>query len=48
MRLIDDGSEYNFLDKVVVGGRRFDRSLADLHASLERAAWVLEQKTARG
>jgi hypothetical protein len=25
MRLIDDGSEYNFLDKVVVGGRRFDR-----------------------
>ena len=23
------------------------RSLADLHASLERAAWVLEQKTAR-
>jgi hypothetical protein len=25
-----------------------ERSLADLHASLERAAWVLEQKTARG
>ena len=24
-----------------------ERSLADLHASLERAAWVLEQKTAR-
>jgi hypothetical protein len=24
------------------------RSLADLHASLERAAWVLEQKTAKG
>ena len=23
-------------------------SLADLHASLERAAWVLEQKTAKG
>jgi hypothetical protein len=22
-----------------------ERSLADLHASLERAAWVLEQKT---
>ena len=22
--------------------------LADLHASLERAAWVLEQKTAKG
>jgi hypothetical protein len=25
-----------------------ERSLADLHASLERAAWVLEQKTAKG
>jgi hypothetical protein len=25
-----------------------DRSLADLHASLERAASVLEQKTAKG
>jgi hypothetical protein len=25
-----------------------DRSLADLHASLEHAAWVLEQKTAKG
>jgi hypothetical protein len=23
-------------------------SLADIHASLERAAWVLEQKTAKG
>ena len=23
-------------------------SLADVHASLERAAWVLEQKTAKG
>ena len=25
-----------------------ERSLADLHASLERAAWILEQKTAKG
>jgi hypothetical protein len=25
-----------------------ERSLADFHASLERAAWVLEQKTAKG
>ena len=25
-----------------------ERSIADLHASLERAAWVLEQKTAKG
>jgi hypothetical protein len=25
-----------------------EKSLADLHASLERAAWVLEQKTAKG
>jgi hypothetical protein len=25
-----------------------ERSLADLHASLEHAAWVLEQKTAKG
>jgi len=25
-----------------------ETSLADLHASLEHAAWVLEQKTARG
>ena len=25
-----------------------ERSIAELHASLERAAWVLEQKTARG
>jgi hypothetical protein len=25
-----------------------ERSLADLHASLERAAWVLERKTAKG
>jgi hypothetical protein len=24
------------------------RSLADIHASLEHAAWVLEQKTAKG
>jgi len=24
-----------------------ERSLADFHASLERAAWVLEQKTAK-
>ena len=24
-----------------------ERSLADLHASLERAAWVLDQKTAK-
>jgi hypothetical protein len=25
-----------------------ERSLADIHASLERAAWVLEQKTGKG
>jgi hypothetical protein len=25
-----------------------ERSLADLHTSLEHAAWVLEQKTANG
>jgi hypothetical protein len=25
-----------------------ESSLADLHASLERAAWILEQKTAKG
>ena len=25
-----------------------ETSLADLHASLEHAAWVLEQKTAKG
>jgi hypothetical protein len=25
-----------------------ERSLADFHASLERAAWVLEQETAKG
>jgi hypothetical protein len=25
-----------------------ERSLADLHASLEHAAWVLEQKTPKG
>jgi hypothetical protein len=25
-----------------------ERSLADLHASLERAAWVLERKTTKG
>jgi hypothetical protein len=25
-----------------------ERSLADLHASLEHAAWILEQKTAKG
>jgi hypothetical protein len=25
-----------------------ERSLADLHAALERAVWVLEQKTAKG
>jgi len=25
-----------------------ESSLADLHASLEHAAWVLEQKTAKG
>ena len=25
-----------------------ERSLEDLHASLEHAAWVLEQKTAKG
>jgi hypothetical protein len=25
-----------------------ERSLEDIHASLERAAWVLEQKTAKG
>jgi hypothetical protein len=25
-----------------------ERSLADFHASLEHAAWVLEQKTAKG
>ena len=25
-----------------------EKSLADLHASLEHAAWVLEQKTAKG
>src|SRR5438034_11541680 len=25
-----------------------ERSLSDLHASLERAAWILEQKTAKG
>jgi hypothetical protein len=25
-----------------------ERSLSDIHASLERAAWVLEQKTAKG
>jgi hypothetical protein len=33
MRLIDDGSECNFLDKVVVGGRRFDRLNIDHAAS---------------
>jgi hypothetical protein len=25
-----------------------ERSLSDIHASLERAAWVLEQETAKG